>query len=186
MHTPRWWARWEGTTAVNNCWLQIVSQLVVLHWLEKSNDSKMLWLLIILSSLYDMGTHQQECRGGGGVLMSAQHGWSYQQITPEHANKKLHQQHQHNKLFLHRSRWFMNETTLCLTQTWGGDHHPKCFLLLLHHPTCPNNTGIHHSWGFADLTAMKRGSYCTALSCKSDHHNTCRPWSQHQGTQRYK
>lgn len=45
---------------------EIVSQPVVPEWLEKRNDSKMLWQLIILSSLYDMGTTNRNAGGGMG------------------------------------------------------------------------------------------------------------------------
>ncbi len=56
------------------------------------------------------GHSQQECGGDG--LMSAQHGWSYQQITPQQGHHRLYLQHQHESLFLHLKRWFMNETGL--------------------------------------------------------------------------
>ena len=44
---------------------EILSLPVVPDWLEKSNDSKMLCLLIILSGLYDMGTANRNAGGMG-------------------------------------------------------------------------------------------------------------------------
>lgn len=47
---------------------EIVSQPVVPDWLEKSNDSKMLGQLIIMSGPYDMGTAYRNA--GGWVNVS--------------------------------------------------------------------------------------------------------------------
>lgn len=44
---------------------EIVSLPVVSEWLETSNDSKRLWLLIIVDSLYDMGTANRNVGVGG-------------------------------------------------------------------------------------------------------------------------
>lgn len=44
---------------------EIVSLPVVFEWLETSNDSKRLWLLIIVDSLYDMGTANRNVGVGG-------------------------------------------------------------------------------------------------------------------------
>lgn len=44
---------------------EIVSLPVVSEWLETSNDSKRLWLLIIVDSLHDMGTANRNVGVGG-------------------------------------------------------------------------------------------------------------------------
>lgn len=113
----------------------------------------MLWLLIIRSGLYDMGTANRNAWGGGGV-MSAQHDWSYQPITLQQGGKRLHLQHQTHGPKKKRHQPFF---TLIWWYHPYRRHHVQHFLL--HHPTCPNNAQTQQLRLSINISVLQ-GSYC--------------------------
>lgn len=136
---------WEGSTAECNCWLlrtywDCISACC--SWLGREEQ----WLQNAVTINHPVrpvwyGYSQQEYRGEGG-LMSAQHGWSYQQIPPQQGDERLYWQHQQRSLFLYR---FPKQ----MIYEWNQDS--------IHNTTCSvySSTTQHvpttHRWGLAYL-----------------------------------